>query len=350
MYTNINTLRFLGALFVLFGHTFVLCYGPGGGEDPISEWLKGVTGYHAKLPGIGVAIFFVLSGYLVTRSFESRDNLALFIEARVLRIFPALWVTLTITALVLGPLVSTMEPSEYLSHPATWKYVVYNAKLFPDVMYRLPGVFLDNPRMGGVNGSLWTLPVELRMYAFVAIMGIMGLLHRIVLFNIVALLIVVWFVMAPEYFVLLHKLNHERLGVYFLLGAFFYLNRDQITYHWTGLAALSILLIINFKGAFYNLIYAVWFSYLVLYISFHRSIQLPDLGKYGDFSYGLYLWAYPVTQLSILLLGSNSPWPILLITFFTTMVLAIASWFLVEKPAMRLKGRLVAMGPWLKSS
>ena len=71
---NINTLRFVGAFLVLFGHAFELCYGPGGGFDPISAFLKGFTGYGAKLPGIGVAMFFVLSGYLVTRSYQVRHG------------------------------------------------------------------------------------------------------------------------------------------------------------------------------------------------------------------------------------------------------------------------------------
>jgi peptidoglycan/LPS O-acetylase OafA/YrhL len=335
---NINTLRFLGAFLVLFGHAFDLCYGPRGGFDPVSESLMGFTAYHAKLPGIGVALFFVLSGYLVTRSFENRQSLRAYVEARVLRIFPALWVTLLLTVLVLGPLVTTLELTAYFTHQGTWKYLLHNAKLFPDVMYRLPGVFLENPWPGGVNGSLWTLPVEVRMYMIVAFMGVMGFLRRSEIFNLIGLLIVAWYLLVPEHFVLLHDLKHARLGVYFLLGALLYMNRDTIIYHWIGVAVLSALLFLSFGKSSYDLVFAAWFSYLILYISFHRSIRFPDLGKYGDFSYGLYLYAFPMTQLNIFLFGPENPWFIVLVTSAATMVLAVASWFFIEQPFMRLKG------------
>lgn len=337
---NINTLRFVGAFLVLFGHTFVLCAGPGGGYDPISEWLKGVTAYQAKLPGLGVAMFFVLSGYLVTRSFDNRRSLIHYLEARALRIFPALWATLLLTVLVLGPLVTTMEPGAYFTHQGTWKYLIHNAKLYPDIMHRLPGVFMDNPRAGGVNGSLWTLPVEVRMYALVALLGVAGIIRRRSVFNMVSLLIVIWFILSPENFFLLHSLRHESLAVYFLLGALFYVNRDKIRYHWIGVAVLSLLVLISFKGVIYNLVYVVWFSYLVLYLSFHPTIKLPDLGKHGDFSYGLYLWAFPLTQVAILIFGPENPWFLVVVTFIATMTLAVASWYCVEQPALGLKGRL----------
>jgi len=91
----------------------------------------------------------------------------------------------------------------------------------------------------------------------------------------------------------------------------------------------------------FNLVYALWFTYLVLYLSFHPKLKLPDLGKHGDFSYGLYLYAFPVTQTCILWLGAERPWLILALGFAFTMLLAVLSWFVVEKPALRLKGRLL---------
>jgi len=348
---NINTLRFLGAFFVLFGHTFAACYGPGNGEDLLSEWLKTVTAYHAKLPGIGVAMFFVLSGYLVTRSYENRHSLFGYLEARALRIFPALWLALFLTVCVLGPLITSLEASTYFSHHGTWNYLFYNAKLFPDVVHRLPGVFLDNPRAGGVNGSLWTLPIEVRMYVIVAVLGVFGFLRRRLYFNIVAACLVTWYLFTPEHFFLLHKLKHERLGLYFLLGALLYMNRDTIKYHWVGVVVLSVLMVMNFKNAIYNLVYATWFAYLVLYISFHPKIKLPDFSKYGDFSYGLYLYAFPMTQTSILLFGPDNPWFIVFTSFCGAMVLALLSWFLVEEPALGMKGRLThAWNARLKSA
>ncbi|MDH5171504.1 MAG: acyltransferase [Gammaproteobacteria bacterium] len=342
---NINTLRFLGAFFVLWGHTFALCYGPGGGPGPVSAWLRPVTAYHADLPGVGVAMFFVLSGYLVCKSYQNRQSLLVYAEARILRIYPAVWVNLLLLTLVLGPVLTTLDLTDYFSRKDTWAYLLHNARLFPDVAHRLPGVFTDNPQAGGVNGSLWTLPVEVRMYLVVAVLGVTRVLGHRHIFNLVAAAIVIFYAVAPEHFFLLHHPRQERLGLYFLLGAILYVNARQIPVNFAGLAVLSAALVaIYYAGVRqtpYNLAYATWFSYLVLYISFHPRLKLPDLGRHGDFSYGLYLYAFPVTQTLIFWLGPGNPWLILALGFVITLALAMCSWFAVEKPALALKGRLV---------
>ncbi len=342
---NINTLRFLGAFLVLWGHTFALCYGPGGDEGYLSELLRPVTAYRAGLPGIGVALFFVLSGYLVCRSYLNRQSLLVYMEARILRIYPALWLNLLLLTLVMGPAVTTLDLPDYFSHPGTWAYLQHNAWLFPDVSYKLPGVFPDNPRAGGVNGSLWTLPVEVRMYLIVAALGFCGILARRTVFNLISVVIVIFYVVAPEHFFLLHHTKHERLGVYFLLGAVLYINAKYIPLNLTGLlllsAALGAMSLPATHPPGFNVIYAIWFSYLVLYLSFHPLLKLPDLSKHGDFSYGLYLYAFPVTQICIFWLGAQRPWLILALGFGLTLLLAACSWFLIEKPALTLKGRLV---------
>ncbi len=337
---NINTFRFLGAFLVLFGHTFVLFYGPGGGEDPISELIKHYAGYRAKLPGIGVAIFFVLSGYLITRSYLARHSLLAFVEARVLRIYPALWVTLLLTVFVLGPIVTAQPVTEYFSDPLTFVHLITNAKLYPAVVHKLPGMFLDNPRAGGVNGSLWTLPVEVRMYVLVGILGVFGLLRRRWLFNLSAAGLLVFYLTAPQHFFLLQKLSHERLGLYFLLGSVAYVNRDLITYHWLGVITLGLVAVSAFDSRFYDPLFALCFAYTVLYLSFHEFVRLPDLAARGDLSYGLYLYAFPVTQTWIWLLQPQNPWVLVALVFCTALFLAAVSWHFVEKPCLALKGRL----------
>jgi peptidoglycan/LPS O-acetylase OafA/YrhL len=345
---NINALRFIGAFLVLYGHTFALCYGPGGGEDPISEWLKPLTGYQAKLPGIGVAMFFVMSGYLVTQSYCRRPSLLAYLEARALRIYPALWATLLLTVFVIGPLMTQLTLNEYFSHKLTWNYLFHNAGLYPDVVHRLPGVFIENPRSGGINGSLWTLPVEVRMYFLVAILGVSGVLGKRIVFNVEAVSIVVFYLLAPDHFFLLHKIRHERLGLYFLIGALAFINRQTLKLHGSGVLILFFLVLMNYKNSLYNAIFAIWFSYLTLYIAFHPRLHLPDLASRGDFSYGLYLYAFPMTQVSIATLGSDNPWLILATTFLSSMMAAVFSWFVVESPCLRLKGRLLSKPGYTK--
>ncbi len=336
---NIDALRFFGAFLVLFGHAFELCYGKGGGFDPISAFIRPFTAYHERLPGLGVAMFFVLSGYLVTRSLQRRQNLLAYLEARVLRIYPALWVVLLLSVLVLGPLVSVFEVGDYFSRGGTWRYLTHNAWLYPDVAYKLPGVFVENPRTG-VNGSLWTLPVEVRMYVIVALFGVLGLLRARWLFNVAALLVVGWYLLLPDSFVLLHQGHHERLGVYFLLGALFYINADRVTYHWLGVLLTASLAWVSWRTPYYNAAFSVALSYLVLFISFHPRLRLPDLAKHGDFSYGMYLYAFPLTQLVVLAIGPGNPWLVVAAVLPLTVLFAVGSWWLVEKPSLRLKGVL----------
>jgi peptidoglycan/LPS O-acetylase OafA/YrhL len=284
----------------------------------------------------------------VSRSYQRRQSLLVYLEARILRIYPALWLNLLLVTLVLGLAVSTLGWRDYLTHQGSWGYLLHNAKLFPDVLYRLPGMFPDNPRAGSVNGSLWTLPVEVRMYVIVALLGLTRVLSHRLIFNTLAAGIVLFYALAPDHFFLLHTPRHERLGLYFLLGVVFYVNARQLPLKLPGLAMLSAMLAgayaIGLRNTPFNLIYAAWFTYLVLYLSFHPRLKLPDLARYGDFSYGLYLYAFPVTQTWIYLLGPDNPWLILALGFVVSLLLAVFSWFAVEKPALTLKGRLAYRG------
>ena len=146
-------------------------------------FLMGVSPFSVKLHGFGVLIFFVLSGYLITGSFVRSGNLWRFFCSRALRIFPALILAVFFCAYCLGPLVTTLSVEEYLSSNQTWNYFKYNTLLYDGIRFRLPGVFEELPRSGGVNGSLWTLPIELLMYFYVAVLGIAGVLCQRVVFK-----------------------------------------------------------------------------------------------------------------------------------------------------------------------
>ena len=115
------------------------------------------------LPGTGVHIFFFVSGLLVTRSFlRNRGKLRDFVKARLLRIVPAFWVNTLLMALVLGPLVTEMPLGAYLRNRITWEYIARNFPFWP-LQVHLPGVFQHIPFAPAVNGSIWTLPLELQM-------------------------------------------------------------------------------------------------------------------------------------------------------------------------------------------
>jgi peptidoglycan/LPS O-acetylase OafA/YrhL len=178
------------------------------------------------------------------------------------------------------------------------------------------------------------------MYGIVTLLGVLGILRGRAYFNIAMLLIVIWYLVNLRQFFLLHQPSHMRLGLYFMLGALFYINRDLIRYNWIGVFILLAGAVLAFGTRYYNVVFALTFSYIVLYISFHPRLRFPNLAKHGDFSYGLYLYAFPVTQLFVLILGGESPWLVATLTFGVTLVLAVASWRWVEKPSLALKGQV----------
>ncbi|MCE9537429.1 MAG: acyltransferase, partial [Nitrospirae bacterium] len=157
---NFNLLRIVAAFAVLVTHSFALAIGTGAAE-PFRDSLGMTMGTMA------VDVFFVTSGFLVTGSLLARQNARQFLWARFLRVFPALLVMLLLTVFGLGPLLTSWPLAAYLTDSGTYGYLLKCATLVSGVWYNLPGVFDDNPFKHAVNGSLWSLPYEIRMYAIV---------------------------------------------------------------------------------------------------------------------------------------------------------------------------------------
>jgi peptidoglycan/LPS O-acetylase OafA/YrhL len=317
-----DVLRLLGATLVLVSHSFALA---GVAEPKLGRSSFGV---------LGVEIFFAISGFLVTASWLSDPRPRAFLAKRGLRILPALIVTVAVSAFLLGPLLTTLAPGGYARAPGTLSYLIDNVVAVVtggtvrDVAYSLPGVFSGNP-MDAVNGSLWTLPVEVRAYALVLALGLVSALTRWLWPLVVAGLAVV-FTGTSESNLLL---------VIFMVGALMYVHRDRIPLRGSlALAALAgwAACVWFAEGA---PVVAVSAPYLVLYVAYRAPAFLRRLTSRGDVSYGVYLLAFPVGQTIVQLLGSSdvSPYAVIALSFPITYVLAMLSWRFVEKPALRLK-------------
>ena len=162
---NFNLIRFVAAVLVLYSHSYPLSRGPES-VDHLASFIGMTWGT------IAVDVFFVTSGFLITYSFFSRKNIIAFIWARILRIYPALIVAVIFCVFVVGLFFTTNTVSEYLFDPQTLKFFRRNITLFSGVKYELPGVFANNPYLHAVNGSLWTLPYEIKMYTYLGIMAL----------------------------------------------------------------------------------------------------------------------------------------------------------------------------------
>jgi peptidoglycan/LPS O-acetylase OafA/YrhL len=344
---NFDVLRLLGATLVLASHSFVVT---GAAEPRIGHWPLGT---------FGVEVFFAISGFLIAMSWLRRPNLRGFAVRRGLRILPALAVTVVLCALALGPLVTSLSASSYFADPATPGYVIDNlvsvgtGGFGHQIVLDLPGVFVSHPDHA-VNVSLWTLPIEVRAYGLVALLGLVGLLSRTVVPVAIAFFALSVIPAAVDLPLLGAPLDFLRgadglaahLTAMFFVAAAFYRYRDRVPLR-LDLAAVSLLaLILSLGTPFERPVLLIAIPYLVLCAAYRSSGGLRRLTRPGDVSYGIYLLAFPVQQAIYELWGGSGPSPLLLalIAFPIAYLLALASWHGVEQRALRLKHRFSASG------
>ncbi len=322
---NFDTLRILAALAVIFAHSVPLTYGPGA-----LDFVWGISRGRATLGSIAVQIFFIISGYLITASYLHSKTAARFIRARFLRLVPALLVVLALLAFVLGPLLTIVPLREYFHST-----VPYRAAL--GLSDHLPGVFTHNPFSSGINGSLWTLRYEGLCYFAVLCLGLAGLLRRYAVIGLFLGLLA-----ARLYFggfaggLHFSGFAAVEFGALFAAGAALYFIQPPLKAAFAIPCAALWLLSLRYGG--FTLISDTAGAYLVIYLGLSRGVKLPRLARYGDLSYGVYIYAWPIQQSISLLLGKHSTWAInAAITAPVALCLAFASWHLVESPALRLK-------------
>jgi peptidoglycan/LPS O-acetylase OafA/YrhL len=305
---SFDLLRLLAALAVIAFHADVLA-----GRTPWSI-------AEINLGFLGVGAFFVISGYLVTDSRLRSASLRVFLAKRLLRIEPALIASLVVIAFIVGAFVTSMPLGEYLRNKDTFLYVAKNTLLYP-AAYGLPGVFEHNLAPGVVNGSLWTLRVEFTLYLALGLLGAAKLLKPWAMAAIAVGLALAAFVLqaapgAVSPGLVRTGLIGAQYAFLFFAGALLRLI-DRPLPAWTLGSALLLLTPAWILGL----------PMLVVWLGSRRSIRLP-----ADLSYGLYIYAFPVQQL-LASHGLLSFW----MSLTATLPFAAASWFLVERPALRLK-------------
>ncbi len=322
---NFNLIRLLAAWAVIYGHSHALTVGSG--DDFVFKLLQ-----FKFSGGIAVDVFFVISGFLIAASLE-RNRLSSFLISRAIRIFPALLACIALTAFVIGPLITTAN--DYWHHPEVWQYFVSNVGLSMNVAYFLPGVFEGLP-FESVNGSLWSLPVEARLYLCMALLGLLSL-NRPSRYNPIFIM-----VMTVGFLLLAHVTQSERDSditycvVFFLTGAFAWMNRSAIPLSRPLLAVILVFAACLHGTEHFYVGYFLALGYGTFFLAFVP--KLPVI-RHHDFSYGLYLYGWPSQQIVQMIAPSSGA---LANTFWATLLagaFAVASWFLVESPAMRMKSR-----------
>jgi len=352
---NFDFLRFLFASLVLFYHCFPLLQGDEPRPVGLGEQVATLAG------GSSVNFFFVISGFLVTMSWQrsqgsaaradSQGNRA-YLRKRILRIYPGFLLASAACAFAAGPL-GADSAALYWHHFKFLKFALYLFLLPADVVGPdMAHVFTHLPYSGVINGSFWTLRYEFEMYLLVAALGSLSLFQRGrgvwvgLLFLLLYALFVVsqtaLFTVVPDREVpwVGNPVKWLRLSVCFLSGVVFYLYRDRIPASPILFGvSLLLLLLAGRRTEWFSAALPICGTYTLFSVAFHKDIRLQRFAHYGDFSYGMYLYAFPIQQLLILhFAAALTPYWLFAAAFPLTLLCAAVSWHLVERPCLALKG------------
>jgi peptidoglycan/LPS O-acetylase OafA/YrhL len=331
---NFNLLRMLAAVGVLVSHAYPVTLGPDG-PQLLEGWLQGIT-----LGDACVLIFFAISGFFITRSFDGKKDLRAFLLARIVRIFPALAVMLVLTVLIAGLWVTATTDEPFWASGVD--YAIRNVLLFlpaPD----LPGLFADNPFGPIVNSSLWTLSYEVMCYAWVLVCGVLGLLAAprpfliaLAVFTL-AMGVKVGWEMHPRFETFVY------LGLPFVIGMSFYIWRAVIPLSGAlglGLVALAVL---SHPTPLFVPVMILAMTYAVFVIGYARLPSLERYNRLGDYSYGTYIYAFPLQQAAVAA-GFATPLLNMVVALPLAVICAVLSWRYVEAPALKIRPRPVPSG------
>ncbi len=340
---NLNFLRFIAAGMVWYGHSFAIKQVP----EPL--FLGAVP-----IGPVGVWIFFAISGFLVYQSWIRDPRALAFLLRRSLRIFPGLMVCILLSAFVLGPMLTRLSMEEYFAHPSTWNYLK-NIGLY--INYTLPGVFENNPIPFAVNGSIWSLTIEFMLYLLMlAVVLLAALLSRnrvktsvsraeharwwmLSCFVICCAASLLWAWPYPD-LVVFYATDVRQVV---LCGSYFFAGCVLASFNLTKWLSLSnvVLAFVLMLGLSINakaLQIGSWITIPIIALGFGLvSHPLGRLFAKHDYSYGIYIYAFPVQQAVVLLYPGLSMLGYLAVTGGVILLLAALSWHWVEQPFLRFK-------------
>lgn len=335
---NFDLLRMLAAVCITFTHSFNLL------AQNNNEALMQLSGSRYDFSFIGLCIFFSISGYLIAKSACTSRSLVHYWWKRLLRIQPLLILVCLLSIFLLGPLLTTLPARDYFSDLSTWTYL---RNVFPatGIQFNLPGVFSNNIVESSVNGSLWTLVIEERLYLLVSVLFflkpagkwyfIIPLLVLNALFlisNYVAGTDVIAYFRGVHIFYALVFLN---ASAYYLLGIDF---RKMAASPGLLLSVAGMALCVCIPAMHYLSVFVA--PLLVISLANIRAFT-NRAGKWGDFTYGIYIFSFPVQQMLIHFSGNSiSPSALFGKTMLIVFPLAVISWHFFEKKFLALKDRM----------
>lgn len=325
---NLNLIRALAASAVVVSHSFALSTG-----EVLMEPLRRISG--ASLGEVAVDVFFVISGFLISKSAMERGVLQ-YARARLLRIYPGLLAMLA-ALFVLAVCTTSLPVRDFLSSDETVAYFTGNAILFLGVMLSLPGMFEGNPFPYAMNGSLWTLVIELRLYVLLALStyALRGVGADARAFRWLALAFLAGAAASAVYWSWSVGLApYSRLTLMFAAGSFLYHWRVPLGRYNVAAVALAVVVVSLLAGPEFRFAYLAALPYAVMSLAFMPSTIGSRYNRIGDYSYGIYIYSFPIQQLVVHLVPGISAAALLALSLPLSIAAGAVSWHLIEKPAM----------------
>lgn len=349
---SVTILRLVAALMVLSGHMSYIT-----GTEP--AWLWG-----QQIHAMGVKIFFLLGGALITKSWLSDPHPIRYIIKRFFRIWPPLAVCVLAITFLVGPFISSYSPSEYYTSATLWNYL-NNLRFY--INYALPGLFENNPYPHVVNGSLWTLPVEVTIYILIPFLSalLVRLKENSVKFiaaygtAVFACGIQIYITaMSPEKSLVIYATDWvsamEIIPYYFIGMAYTITNGQKRLNFPVSVFLMLIFSCFNLSGIAYLMLFYPIFSYFILSLAFGTEIYIKNIPFQNlEISYGIYLWGFFIQQSVVQLAaiqGWNLSFPvILMICTVLSILMGYLSCVLVERPAQNMCKSILSKIPQAKS-
>lgn len=335
---NFDLIRLILASLVIVSHSYPLF---AGSKDPWEAY-----GSLYNIGQLCVMAFFVVSGILVTRSATRSRTLLSYAISRVYRLMPGAFVCAVWMVFVLGLAFTTLSIGDYLLNGRIWSFLGRNTLLM-SIQYDLPGVFKDNVYAGAVNGSLWSLKVEIKMYIIFGLLVfslrfVPKLLPYLKHILLVFLLILLAQIYIPDTFFSFEPggkgLSLWAFGYYFAAGAVLFAWEPSIPRNLALATVLAIGTALLVNTPYYDFVLRLTLPYFVYCVAFSQIAPLQKSRGLPDISYGIYIYGFPVQQaLSALYVETLGFWGLLGLSLIVTIGLATASWYIIESRSLARK-------------